>query len=165
MRSAGEEGVGGVDNAYYRAAGCWASYRGQPYKSQRGVGINGYMRDGLYTVLIVMSGTKDPQNDDDVSFAFYQAQERIMKDALGQVAHDVSFSVKPDLRTQSLARAKIRDGVVELQAPSELRFRDEAWNIRMPDQIQLTQGRIRSQMKPDGGLEGYVGGYRDCKVL
>ena len=159
------DGVPGIDNAYYRAAGCWASYRGQPYKSQRGVGINGYMRDGLYTVLIVMSGQKSPMNDDDVTFAFYQAQDRIVKDALGQVAHDATFSIKPDLRTQSIVKASIRDGVIETQAPSEIRFRDEAWNLRMPDQIQLTGGKMRFQMRADGSLEGYVGGYRDWKVL
>ena len=159
------DGEAGIDNGYYRAGGCWASYRGQPYKSQRGVGINGYMRDGLYTVLIVMSGNKDPMNDDDVTFAFYQAQERIMKDALGQVARDVSFSVKPDLRTQSLFKARIVEGVVETKTPAEIRFRDEAWNLRMPDQVQLTGGRLRFQIKPEGGLEGYVGGYRDWKVI
>ena len=159
------EGEAGIDNNYYRAAGCWASYRGAPYKSQRGVGINGYMRDGLYTILLVVSGNKDPQNDDDVTLAFYQAQDRIVKDALGGVARDASFSVQPDIRTQSLLKARIKDGVLETTGPQELRLRDEAWNRRMPDQMQLTQAQLRFQIKADGGLEGYFGGYRDWKVI
>ena len=158
-------GEKGIDNNYYRAAGCWASYRGQPYNSQRGVGINGYMRDGLYTILMVISGTKDPRNDDDVTLAFYQGKDRIVKDALGGVARDASFAIDPNLRTQSIVKAAIHDGVLETKSPQEIRLRDEDWNKRMPDQLQLTSGHLRFELKPDGGLEGYFGGYRDWKVL
>lgn len=159
------EGAPGIDNGYYRAAGCWASYRGPAYGSQRGIGINGYMRDGLYTIVIVMSGEQDPMNDDNVTFAFYQSKDRIVKDAAGKVARDATFAIEPTVRTQSLVKARIRDGVVETVGPSEIRLRDEAWNARMPDQLQLTQGRFRFALTPDGGLEGYFGGYRDWKVL
>ena len=49
---------------------------------------------------------------------------------------------------------------METTGPAEIRFRDEAWNLRMPDQVQLIGGRLRFPVKPGGGLEGYVGGYR-----
>ena len=155
----------GIDNAYYRVGGCWVSYRGQPYTSQRGVGINGYMRDGLYTIVIVLSGNGDPMNDDDATFAFYESQDRIVKDALGKVATDATFTIKPVLRTQSLIKVRIRDGVIETKGPSEIRLRDEAWNSRTPDQLQMTGGRMNIRMTETGGLEGYIGGYRDWKRL
>lgn len=158
------DGEKGIDNNFYRAAGCWASYRGTAYESQRAVGINGYMRDGLYTILIVISGNKDPMNDDDVTFAFYQAKDRIVKDAQGQVARDASFAILPTTRTQSLLKAKITNGVIETREPQEIRLRDEAWNSRIPDQLQLTGGQMRLRLKPDGGLEGFFGGYREWKA-
>jgi hypothetical protein len=84
----------GVDNGYYRVGGCWVSYRGQPRTSQRGIGINGYMRDGLYTIVVVISGDQDPMNDDNATFAFYESQDRIVKDALGKVARPSPSSRK-----------------------------------------------------------------------
>lgn len=159
------EGGKGVDNNYYRAAGCWVSYRGPAYHSQRGVGINGYMRDGLYTIVVVVSGNKDPMNDDGATLAFYQSKDRIVKDANGQVARDASFAIKPTLRTQSIVKVQVKDGVVETQVPQEIRLRDEAWNSSIPDQLLLSQGQLRLQMKEDGGFEGYLGGYRDWKLM
>lgn len=159
------DGRTGVDNNYYRAAGCWVSYRGAPYSSQRGVGINGYMRDGLYTIVVVMSGNKDPMNDDDVTIGFYQSKDRLVKDATGKVARDVSFAIKPVTRTQSIVKAKITNGVVETQFPQEIRMRDEAWNSAIPDQLQMSDGQLRFQIKEDGGFEGYFGGYREWKIM
>ena len=159
------EGEKGIDNNYYRAAGCWVSYRGAPYHSQRGVGINGYMRDGLYTIVVVMSGDKDPMNDDNVTLGFYQSKDRLVKDANGQVARDASFAIKPVARTQSILKVKIKDGVIETQMPQEIKMRDEAWNNAIPDQLEMTQGQLRFKIKADGGFEGYFGGYRDWKLM
>jgi hypothetical protein len=159
------DGLKGVDNNYYRAAGCWVSYRGPAYHSQRGIGINGYMRDGLYTILVVVSGSKDPMNDDDATLAFYQSKDRIVKDANGQVARDASFAIKPTTRTQSIVKVKVTNGVIETRMPQEIRLRDEAWNSSIPDQLKLDQGQLRLEIKKDGGFEGYLGGYRDWKLM
>ena len=159
------DGEKGIDNNYYRAAGCWVSYRGAPYKSQRGIGINGYMRDGLYTILIVLSGRQDPMNDDEATLAFYQSKDKIVKDNQGQVAHDASFAILPTSRTQSLVKVSVKNGVIETTSPQELRLRDEAWNASIPDQLLLTGGKLRFKIKEDGGLEGYIGGYQSWKAL
>jgi hypothetical protein len=159
------DGDKGVDNNYYRAAGCWVSFRGAAYKSQRGVGTNGYMRDGLYTILVVISGDKDPMNDDNATLAFYQGKDRVVKDSQGQVARDTSFAIEPSARTQSILKVKVKDGVVETNGSQEIRLRDEDWNKGMPDQLQLNQGQVRLKLKPDGGMEGYFGGYREWKTL
>ncbi|HEV7693214.1 MAG TPA: hypothetical protein VGO52_20440 [Hyphomonadaceae bacterium] len=159
------DGDKGVDNNYYRAAGCWVSYLGAPYHSQRGVGINGYMRDGLYTIVVVMSGAKDPMNDDDVTLGFYQSKDRLPKDANGQVARDATFAIKPVTKTQSIVKAKITKGVIETRFPQEIRMRDEAWNSSIPDQLLMSDGQLRFRIKEDGGFEGYFGGYRDWKLM
>jgi hypothetical protein len=157
--------VKGVDNGYYKVGGCWVSYRGQPRTSQRGIGINGYMRDGLYTIVIVVSGKEDPTNDSDATLAFYESQDRIVKDSLGKVARDATFTIKPETKTQSLIPVTVRNGVIETKVSSEIRLRDEAWNSRTPSQLQLTKGKLRLEMTEDGGLEGHFGGYRDWKRL
>lgn len=157
--------VKGVDNGYYKVGGCWVSYRGQPRTSQRGIGINGYMRDGLYTIVIVVSGDQDPMNDANATFAFYESQDRIVKDSLGKVARDATFTIKPEMKTQSLIPVSIKDGVIQTKGSSEIRLRDEAWNSRTPAQLQMTKGQLRLKITEDGGLEGYIGGYRDWKRL
>jgi hypothetical protein len=88
-----------------------------------------------------------------------------MKDAQGHVARDATFAVEPNPQTQSIIKASIKGGRLETKGPAEIRMREEGWNLSQPAQLQLTQGRIRFQLKPDGGLEGLFGGYRDWKVL
>lgn len=161
----GPDGGKGIDNNYYRAAGCWLSYRAPAFNGERPLSNNGHMRDGLYTILVVISGDQDPMNDSDARLAFYQSQDRIVKDSSSRAAHDASFSLVPTLRNQSLVKVTVRDGVVATSAPQELRLRDEAWNSGSPDQIQLTKGQLRFKLDKDGGFEGYIGGYRDWKVL
>jgi hypothetical protein len=159
------DGDAGIDNNYYRAAGCWVSYRGAPYKSQRGIGINGYMRDGLYTIVMVLSGDKDPMNDDNATLAIYQSKDKIVKDNQGQVAHDASYSILPTSRTQSLVKVSVAHGLIETASAQEIRIRDEAWNASIPDQLQLMDGKLRFRIKEDGGLEGLLGGYVSWKAL
>jgi hypothetical protein len=154
------EGEKGIDNNYYRAAGCWISYRGPAYRSQRGIGINGYMRDGMYTIVMILSGNQDPMSDSDARLAFYESKDRIVKDNQGQVAHDASFAILPTADTQSVVEVRIADGVIETTRSQEIRLRNEAWQPVFPRQLQLTQGKLRLRMKPDGGLEGLVGGYQ-----
>lgn len=159
------EGGAGIDNNYYRAAGCWVSYRAPAYQGERPLSNNGHMRDGMYTILVVISGEKDPNNDDNATLAIYASKDRIIKDANSQVAPDASFAVDPSLRHQSLLKVRVKNGVVETTAPQEIRIRDEAWNNSSPDQLQLTGGHLRFKINADGGFEGYFGGYREWKVL
>jgi hypothetical protein len=159
------DGEKGIDNNYYRAAGCWISYRGPAYRSQRGLGINGYMRDGLYTIVMVVSGNQNPLNDSDAKLGFYESRDKIVKDNQGQVAHDASFAIRPTTRTQSVIDVTIANGTIETKGAQELRLRNEAWQAAFPQQLQLTQGRLRLQMKPDGRLEGLLGGYQLWREL
>jgi hypothetical protein len=159
------DGAKGIDNNYYRAAGCWMSYRGAAYNSERPLSNNGHMRDGMYTILMVISGDQSPTQDDNATLAFYQSKDRIIKDANHEVSPDASFAVEPSLRNQSVLKVKVHNGVVETALPQDIRMRDEAWNMSSPDQLQLTGGQLRFDLKPGGGFEGYFGGYREWKIL
>ena len=57
-------GEKGIDNAFYRALGCIGSYRGMPYSGAMSVRSNDKMLEGMYTMVIRLSGNKSPMNDD-----------------------------------------------------------------------------------------------------
>lgn len=161
----GLDGRRGVDNAYYRVAGCWLGYRGEAFESHRGIYSNDGMADGRYTVVVVLSGRADPRNDPDARFGVYLSKDKLVKAASSGVASDYTFRIDPDPRFQTVAKVRIKDGVVETTAPIEIRMRDETWHNSIPQELHLYRGRMRFEMKPDGGLLGLVGGYRDWMTL
>ena len=59
------DGERGIDNALYRAWGCDPAYRG-PATATLDLRENTQMREGLYTVVIRISGNQDPRNGRDI---------------------------------------------------------------------------------------------------
>jgi len=159
------KGEMGIDHAYYRAAGCWLSYRGEIFQSPRGIGTTDKMRNGQFTVLMVVTGQEDPLNDENVSVAFYPSKDKIVKDAAGMVAREASFAVEPDPELQSIVPARIRDGVLETKGPSTIKMRDESHFLTMPRQLLLNNAVFRFNIAEDGSLKGEMGGYRNWKQL
>ena len=52
------KGERGIDNAFYRAWGCIMSYRGTPYHAYLSQRANDKMLDGLYTMVVRLSGNR-----------------------------------------------------------------------------------------------------------
>jgi len=161
----GVDGKMGVDHAYYRAAGCWLSYRGEVFLTPRGIGTNDKMRNGQFTILMVVSGEKDPMNDDDVKVGFYSSKDKIVKDALGMVAREASFAIEPDPSVQSVVSAKIVGGVLQTKAPVQLLMRDESHFLNMPKHLALRDAQFRFEMEESGAIKGFMGGYRNWRQL
>jgi len=159
------DGRTGIDHAYYRAAGCWLSYRGETFKTPRGIATTDKMRNGQFTVLMVVSGKNDPMNDEDVTIGFYSSKDKIVKDATGQVAHEASFAVEEDPLTQSIVPARIKDGVLETKGPVTIRMRDESHFLNMPRDLVLNQAKLRMDIEPNGAMKGIMAGYRSWKAL
>ena len=57
------DGEKGIDNALYRAWGCDAPWRGHG-NATLFLRSNDKMLDGLFTIVVRISGAKDPMNDD-----------------------------------------------------------------------------------------------------
>ncbi len=150
-------GEKGIDNNYYRALGCTKSLRGPPRLSSSALGSNDTMRNGAWTSVIVVHGAgDDPMNDKQVDVGFYMSGDKVVKDANGGIAHDYTFRIKP-AKLEGIMKARTVDGVIESKDATP-----EIW-LRAPDgarDLQLLRAQLRLQMKPDGSLEGYVGGYR-----
>ncbi len=147
----------GVDNNFYRALGCTKSYRGPPRLSSGALSTNDSMRNGGWTVAVVIHGAgKDPMNDSKVDVGFYMSSDKLVKDGNGEVARDYTFRVKP-AKLEGIIKASTTNGVITSKGVTP-----EIW-IRDPGAVrdlQLLNARLMLKMKPDGGLEGHLGGYR-----
>ncbi|RAK66237.1 hypothetical protein [Phenylobacterium kunshanense] len=159
----GPAGERGVDNAFYRTLGCWKTFRGPPRLSSGALQNNDAMRDGAWTVVVVVSGRgDDPMNDDDVTVGFYPSGDKLVKDAMGGVAADYTFRIRPDRKLEALFKARSVNGRIQSS-----RAEEEVW-LRDPGaarDLQLLKARIDLSLKPDGSLSGYVGGYRPWKPV
>ena len=150
------DGETGIDNAYYKALGCWKSVRGPARLSDGAKGSNDSMREGAWTVVIVLSGDgADPRNDDNVKVGFYTSSDAIVRDGAGGVATDYTFSIKPDDKLETILEGRSRDGVITAKADAPV------W-MRGPDarELKLVEAQLRLTMKEDGTLSGLMGGYR-----
>src|SRR5687768_6832947 len=73
------DGEKGIDNQLYRAWGCDAPWRGANGNGTLVLRSNDKMLEGLYTIVIRISGNKDPMNDDDVTLEIGYSPDQIMK--------------------------------------------------------------------------------------
>jgi hypothetical protein len=60
-------GETGIDNEFYRTLGCWLTYRGPARQASTSLSRNDEMRNGGWTVVVVLAGAgNDPMNDANV---------------------------------------------------------------------------------------------------
>jgi hypothetical protein len=151
-------GETGIDNEFYRTLGCWMTYRGPQRQSASALSKNDEMRNGSWTVVMVVSGKgEDPMNDANVQVGFYNSTDPMVKDANGDIARDYTFSIAPDTKFEAIFAAKTVDGVILSTKPME-----EVW-MRDPSytrELQLLKARLKLRMQKDGSLTGLVAGYR-----
>jgi len=103
-------GEKGIDNALYRAWGCDAPWRGNG-NATLDLRANDKMQEGLYTMVIRVSGNQDPMNDSDATVEIGFSPDKIVKDARGGLAVDYSYRMLQSAQYTKL-KAKIKDGVV-----------------------------------------------------
>jgi hypothetical protein len=156
-------GEPGIDNNLYKALGCWKMYRGPAKLSYGALANNNYMKEGSWTIVMVVSGKgSDPMNDKDVQVGFYESPDKLVKDGNGDVARDYSFSIRPSAKFEGLFTAKtVKGQIVSTKAENEIWLRDPSYER----QVQLLKAQIKLQMEPDGTLTGFVGGYRPWEDL
>jgi hypothetical protein len=156
------DGEKGIDNNLYRAWGCDAPWRG----NGNGVLVlrsNDKMQEGLYTIVIRLSGNKGPMNDDAATLEIGYSPDKIMKDARGSVGIDYSYRILKSGQYTKL-KATIKDGVVETEQAS-IHMPQIAWFADQNRDANFREGKIRLILNPDGTASGLVGGYRDWRDL
>ena len=158
------DGKRGIDNAFYRAMGCAMSYRGVPYQGYLSNRGNDKMLDGMYTMVVRISGNQDPMNDRDAKVEIGYSPDPVVKDGTGKVATDYSFRLAKSAQYTAL-KATIRKGVVETQTVSELHLPAFAWYETNRGEVIFYKGRMRLTLLPDGSLSALLGGYRDYRDI
>src|SRR5205807_3317280 len=154
----------GMDNQLDPAWGCDAPWRGGDGNGTLVLRSNDKMLEGLYTIVIRISGNKDPMNDDDATLEIGYSPDQIMKDARGSVGFDYSYRILKSEQYTKL-KARIKDGVAETEQPAEIHMPQIAWFFNQTRDAHFRQGKIRVIIGPDGMSMGLVGGYRDWRDL
>jgi hypothetical protein len=150
-------GEKGIDNNFYKTVGCWKTYRGPTRLSSGALQFNDSMRNGGWTTLIVVSGKgKDPMNDKHVQVGIYASSDKMVKDGNGNIARDYTFRIKPHSKYEGIFAARTVNGAIQSTAATDFTMRDPAYTQDLP----LLRARLNLQMKPDGTLSGFIGGYR-----
>lgn len=155
-------GEKGIDNNFYKALGCWKTYRGPPRLSSGALTFNDSMRNGSWTTVIVVSGRgADPMNDRNVKVGFYVSDDKMVKDGNGNIARDYSFRIKPHAKYEGIVAARSINGRIISTHAADIMLRNPAYD----KDLELLRARIDLTMQPDGALKGYVGGYRPWESI
>ncbi|MGE0408427.1 MAG: hypothetical protein AB7P23_04095 [Amphiplicatus sp.] len=155
-------GEKGIDNNFYRAVGCWKFYRGEPRTSATFIASNNNANSGVWTLVMVVSGKgDDPMNDEDVSLGVYLSSDQLSKNGAGDIARDYTFRIKPHWKYEALFKGKVVDGRITTETSPAVFVRDAGFG----NGLELLQARADFEMQPDGGLKGYLGGYRPWAPL
>ena len=157
------DGERGIDNQLYRAWGCDAPWRGNNGNGTLVLRSNDKMLEGLYTIVIRVSGSKDPMNDDDATLEIGYSPDQIMKDARGNVGSDYSYRILHSDQYTRL-KARVKDGVVETEQ-ADIHMPQIAWFYNQLRDAFFRDGKIRVSVNSDGTAVGLVGGYRDWRDL
>ena len=154
------DGLRGIDNALYRAWGCDAPFR-NPATGTLDLRENAQMQEGLYTVVIRISGNQDPMNDSDATVEIGYSPDKIVRDAVANVASDYSYRIVKSEQYTKL-KAKIVDGVVETEQVDRLHVPRIGWFPRVMGDADFHKGKLSLKIDSDGrNASGFVGGYRN----
>src|SRR5215468_6149931 len=84
------------------------------------------------------------------------SNDKMVKDGAGGIARDYTFRIAPHAKYEGILPAKTSGGKIISTAPADIMLRDPGYTR----DLELLRARVDLQMKPDGSLTGYVGGYR-----
>ncbi|HWA69706.1 MAG TPA: hypothetical protein VG821_07725, partial [Rhizomicrobium sp.] len=158
------DGEKGIDNNLYRAWGCDAPWRGNG-NATLDLRANDKMQDGLYTMVIRVSGNQDPMNDSDATVEIGYSPDKIVKDARGSIAVDYSYRILKSAQYTKL-KAKIVNGVVETEQVAHMHAPRIAWFYDQTGDADFNQGKLRLKINADGlAATGLLGGYRNWRDL
>jgi hypothetical protein len=155
-----EDGKDGIDNQLGRVYACINGLRQkgtlEPYFTQA-------MRDGMWSMLIDVSGVQDRYNDPEVTVDVYAGAEPMVKDASGKILTGASLSPLPAPRYHRRLQGRIINGVLKT---------DPVKDMVMPDLMSKSQpdttvfdSRFELTLLPDGSAKGLLGGYRSIDTL
>jgi hypothetical protein len=153
-------GEKGVDNQFYRALGCWKTFRGPPRLSSGSQTVNDPMREGSWTMVIVVRGEgDDPLNDENVTVGVYHSGDKMVRSGDGRIVEDFTFTIQPHARNEGIFPARVKNGRITSKSPVDWMMRDPSPGA-VRSGLEILRGQIDLSIQKDGSLKGYFGGYR-----
>lgn len=148
----------GINNQLFRTIGCIQAYKGYPppqppleaeYRWDNSRAVMGAW-------LISVSGG-DLSKDGDVTVRFETSLDPIIvQDANAHVQSDMTYRVAGHPASINLLRGRIRNGVIYTE-PAHISMQCNSYIQPVYD---FLEARMRLRLKPDGTLEGVLGGYQ-----
>src|SRR5260370_16262241 len=148
----------GVNNQLFRAIGCIPAYKGSPppqppleaeYRWDA-------TRSAMGAWLISISG-EDLSKDGDVWVTFESSIDPVTtQDANAPVRSDMTYHVVAHPASHNVLHCVINDGLVTTD-PATLVMKCNAY---IQPVYEFHQARVRLRLKPEGRLEGVLGGYQ-----
>jgi hypothetical protein len=158
------DGTRGIDNGFYRALGCLMAFRGGAGQGALSAHANERMQAGLFTMLIRLSGSGSPRNDDRVTVEIGPSPDALERNIAGAPLRDYSYRFVRSAQYTKLS-GHIRDGILTTDPVAELRSPDFAWSESNRGEARFARGRLRLVIAADGSATALLGGYRDWREL
>lgn len=157
-----ETGEDGIDHQLFRALGCIQQYRGT-IKNDPTYWTWAWtmMKDSMPAWIITISGDSLTQ-DGDVSVSFERALEHVHFVPTGGPRAHMTFRKDPDIRWQNVFEGHLKNGVVTIAEPSELRLLKDP--LSFPE-LNLSSFHFRLELKEDDSLAGLIGGYQPWEEI
>lgn len=155
-----EDGRTGIDNQLFTVEGCIKGLQG--HKGFYPQYTNEQRRNGGLSILLQISGIKNPKNDDHVDILILYSKDPMAKNAAGNhVLPDYTFRVsdKPEYTYYfTHVRGRIVNGVILSDPVDTLKM-----NLGIDPELTLHKAQFRLEIEPDGTLKGVLGGYQDWR--
>jgi hypothetical protein len=153
----------GIDNQLFRALGCTGVNRAKPPErpTQGGVSQWSDTRAQMPAWLISITGD-DLGKDGPVTVTFERALKHATIDSRGETLAGMTFRVDPTPRWRNVFQGELKDGVVTTSAPASFRMGADPY---FTSEFDLTQVRLRLELKQDGSLDGIMGGYQKWEPI
>ena len=152
----------GVDNQAARALGCFHAFRANyPERSSNWELWWGLASDSTPAWLITIVA-EDFTKDGDATLTFERSLDHTTRDANSRTRADATFRIDPNPTSRSVFRGRIKDGTFTSIEPTTVSMIGDA--LVLPH-LQMHQARIRLKLKPDGSIDGVLGGYQPWRDI
>ena len=159
----GPGGQAGIDNQFYRVAGCIESYRRDSLYVSGGIEdfVIGAHLVGRITTLMEINGIDDSLNDESVEVAIYSSDDPVPYDSQENGLPHASLTATDNPRWRNVTQGKIVDGVLTTDTFDLLL----KFGYRRGTEYDLKGARLELNLLPDGHAEGTLAGYYDTDMI
>lgn len=154
----------GVDNQMFRVFGCDKNFRGPPDNATPPMfyGIEWSTLRPSFPAWLISISADDLSKDGPVTVTIDRSIDHVLLDANGNTEAYTTFRVDPDPRSHNVFQAQLEHGVVTFTDHHDLHLVGDPVLISYLD---LTQTHLHMTLKPDGEIEGLLGGYQPWEEI